>query len=117
MGVRTTVDTSAARRRLEDMLADLDRSIALLRAAYGGGSDRHPADTVAHLMDVDQAEASLLTLGRQRNAVLAALQRISAGTYGRCVTCSVPVAEGRLEARPDAARCVPCQSRYDRARR
>ncbi|MCP9970793.1 TraR/DksA family transcriptional regulator [Actinomadura madurae] len=44
----------------------------------------------------------------------AALDRIGAGTYGRCVGCGHPVPEGRLEARPDAARCIPCQTKHDR---
>jgi len=31
------------------------------------------------------------------------------GTYGQCVDCGKPVPEGRLEARPEASRCVACQ--------
>ncbi|SEF83458.1 dksA/traR C4-type zinc finger [Thermomonospora echinospora] len=121
MGVRTTVDTAVAHHRLEAMLVDLDRSIALLKGENPGpgepGFDKHPADAGADLSDADRVEAVLEALRRQRNAVLAALQRVAAGTYGRCVTCGKPVAEGRLEARPEAARCVACQARYDRARR
>jgi DnaK suppressor protein len=49
--------------------------------------------------------------------VLGALQRIDLGTYGICVDCGGPVPEGRLEAKPEAARCVACQARLDRQRR
>jgi len=49
--------------------------------------------------------------------VEAALRRVSKGTYGLCVDCAKPVPEGRLEARPDASRCVACQARHDRLRR
>ncbi|MBA9007485.1 MULTISPECIES: TraR/DksA family transcriptional regulator [Thermomonospora] len=109
------MDPAAARARLEAMLADLDRSIALLTGE--SGYEVHPADAGSDLSDAQRVAASLEAMRRQRNAVLAALQRIAAGTYGRCVSCRRPVAEGRLEARPDAARCVTCQAAYDRARR
>jgi RNA polymerase-binding transcription factor DksA len=38
----------------------------------------------------------------------AALARIDAGTYGRCVTCGAAIPEERLELRPFAGRCVTC---------
>jgi DnaK suppressor protein len=48
---------------------------------------------------------------------MVALSRIEQGTYGVCADCAGPVPEGRLEAKPDAARCVPCQAKHDRRRR
>ncbi|MGO9079935.1 MAG: TraR/DksA family transcriptional regulator [Streptosporangiaceae bacterium] len=45
------------------------------------------------------------------------MSRIDHGTYGTCVDCGGPVPEGRLEAKPEAARCVSCQARRDRQRR
>jgi RNA polymerase-binding transcription factor DksA len=38
----------------------------------------------------------------------AALGRIDAGTYGRCVSCGAEIPEERLELRPFAGRCVAC---------
>ncbi|WP_344845485.1 TraR/DksA family transcriptional regulator [Nonomuraea dietziae] len=52
----------------------------------------------------------------QRGAVVAALRRLDEGSYGECVDCGKQVPEGRLEARPEAARCVQCQSRQERRR-
>jgi RNA polymerase-binding transcription factor DksA len=49
--------------------------------------------------------------------VLGGLRRIEQGTYGVCADCGAAVPAGRLEARPDAARCVACQSKRDRLRR
>lgn len=40
----------------------------------------------------------------------AALQRIAAGTYGKCTTCGEMIAPARLEAYPLAARCIDCAS-------
>ncbi|MFB9322005.1 TraR/DksA family transcriptional regulator [Cryptosporangium minutisporangium] len=38
----------------------------------------------------------------------AALERIEAGTYGRCVRCGGSIPDERLEFRPHAAGCVAC---------
>lgn len=97
------------------MLADLDRSIAILRGEHPE-RDNSAADAGAGLSDSDRVEAALESLELHRNAVTAALGRIAAGTYGQCVGCGHEVPEGRLEARPDAARCVTCQAEHDRAR-
>ncbi len=42
-------------------------------------------------------------------AVDAALARLDAGTYGRCVECHREIAPERLEALPWAAHCIDCQ--------
>ncbi|GAA3942638.1 hypothetical protein GCM10023085_25470 [Actinomadura viridis] len=110
------MDTATARHRLEVMRADLDRSIAVLRSEHPE-RENSAADAGSVLTDSDRVQAALASLERHRAAVEAALSRISAGTYGQCLGCGKPVPEGRLEARPDAARCVTCQAKHDRARR
>ncbi|TDE38775.1 TraR/DksA family transcriptional regulator [Actinomadura sp. 6K520] len=97
------------------MLEDLDRSIAILRGE-SPERDNSVADAGAGLTALDRVEAALHSLEQHRDGVVAALDRISAGTYGRCLACGEPVPEGRLEARPDAARCVTCQAAHDRRR-
>jgi RNA polymerase-binding protein DksA len=47
----------------------------------------------------------------------AALARLDAGTFGRCLRCGQPIPDGRLEALPWAAHCIDCQSAIDRDRR
>ncbi|GLW62374.1 hypothetical protein Arub01_06180 [Actinomadura rubrobrunea] len=110
------MDTAAARTRLQEMLADLDRSIAILK---GESPEREnsPSDAAAILTDSDRVEAALETMRRHRAAVVGALERIADGTYGQCVDCGRRVPDGRLKARPEAARCVACQARHDRAMR
>ena len=49
--------------------------------------------------------------------VLAALSRIDENSYGKCVDCGHEIPEGRLDARPDAARCVGCQSKWAKRHR
>src|SRR4051812_12889814 len=102
--------------RLDEMLAEIDRSIAVLREEHPE-SEHHTADAGAGLTDTERIDAALDALRRQRLEVLAALERAQQGTYGKCLDCGLPVPEGRLEARPEAPRCVGCQSKRDRTRR
>ena len=47
--------------------------------------------------------------------ITAALNRLSAGTYGRCTRCGGQIAAARLEVLPHAAACIECQSHADAA--
>ena len=105
-----------AQRRLEDILADLDRSIVILQGEHPE-ADQHTADAGASLSDTDRVEAALEAMRRQRDEVVAALARAQAGTYGKCVDCGLPVPQGRLDARPEASRCVSCQAKHDKLHR
>ena len=116
------MDTATARKRLEVIRHDLDRSIAVLQGENHrddsvSGSPADPADAGANLSEADRSQAVLEAAQRQRALVLDALGRLDDGKYGQCVDCGDPVPEGRLEARPEAARCVRCQSKRDRGRR
>lgn len=114
------MDISIARKRLEQMRDELDRSIAYLAGPEplrGVGAERDSADAGASLTENDRAEAILDSARGQRDGVLAALERIEQSRYGRCVDCGHEIPEGRLDARPDAARCVGCQAKLSRRRR
>ena len=112
------MDISIARKRLEEMLDGLDRTVLVLRdehpLARGGGAEA--GDAGANLTEADRNQASVQAALEQRTAVLAALSRIDEGSYGRCVDCGQEIPEPRLEARPATTRCVPCQSKRDRRR-
>ena len=41
---------------------------------------------------------------------LEALRRLDEGTYGSCADCELVIPEKRLRARPEATRCIDCQS-------
>jgi RNA polymerase-binding transcription factor DksA len=113
------MEISVARKRLEEIRDDLDRTLAVLRGehplARGGGAEA--GDAGANLTEADRNAAAVSAALAQREDVLAALARVDAGSYGRCVDCGSPVPDERLEARPATARCVPCQARRDRRRR
>ena len=118
---RTPVETTVARKRLEEMRDDLDRTIAVLQGerpgpAAGAGYPQDAADAGSMLSEADRTEAILLTARGQRDEVLAALARIDEDTYGQCLDCGIEIPEGRLDARPEAARCVGCQSKWAKRR-
>ena len=111
-----------ARRRLEELLGELERSAAVLQHNGSGDPgeltsfDQHPADSGTNLADADREEASLEVLLAQQERVKEALARLDAGTYGQCVECGKQLPDERLEARPEAERCVDCQQRAEARR-
>ena len=116
------MEITVTRKRLEEMLDGLDRSIAVLRGERPAPEDGpsnvpDPSDAGANLSETERTAAVLHSAQQQRGNIVAALTRVQDGTYGDCVDCGKPVPDGRLEARPDASRCVACQGKHDRRNR
>ena len=114
------METVTVQKRLEDACAQLDKSIAVLRSEQPASHADFPQDEIdagTSLAEGDRAEAILASAMSQRSEIVAALGRIEDGSYGTCADCGRRIPEGRLEARPEASRCVNCQSKRDRRRR
>ena len=116
------METTVARKRLEEMRGDLDRTIAVLQGerpgpVAGAGYPQDSADAGSMLSETDRTDAILDSARNQRDEVLAALTRIDEDSYGKCVDCGHEIPEGRLDARPDAARCVGCQGKWAKRHR
>lgn len=113
------MEIGIARKILEAMREDLDRSILVLQGEHprARGASMEAGDAGANLTEADRNEAAVESARAQRAEVVAALTRVQDGSYGKCVDCGQPVPEGRLEARPTTARCVACQAKRDRRRR
>jgi len=62
-------------------------------------ANRTTTDALAHLSDLEL---------KQLRHIGAALERIEAGTYGRCLLCEEPIPVGRLRAMPEATTCASC---------
>ncbi len=115
------MDEAAARQRLEQLLAELDDSTRTLAGENGDTGelsrlDQHPAEAASELSEAERDEAVLTVMDGQRQQVLEALSRLDGGTYGRCVECGADLPAERLEARPEAARCLTCQQELEMAR-
>lgn len=116
------MDTQTARTRLEEMLAELDRSARTLRDEHAHDNvelsnyDQHQADNATQMSDADREDAVIEALLAQRDEVRRALERVDAGTYGQCADCGREMSTERLEARPEAARCRDCQAKQEARR-
>lgn len=53
-------------------------------------------------------------LRREAPDLIEALRRVDAGTYGICLDCERDIPLVRLRVRPEAVRCVQCQSIHER---
>jgi DnaK suppressor protein len=115
------MDVMTARKRLEETRDELDRSITMLQGdkplEYVSEFPQDPADAGSNLSETERTEAVITVAKQQLAEVLDALARIDTGGYGVCADCGKPVPEGRLDAKPEAARCVACQGKRDRMRR
>lgn len=115
------MDEAAVRQRLDQLLTELDDSSRTLAAEAGDTGelshvDQHSAEAASELTEMERDGAVLAVMAGQRQEVLDALARLDAGTYGRCVDCGTTLPDERLEARPEAARCVNCQQELEIAR-
>lgn len=117
------MDSNAMKRaeaRLQILEAEL-RDLQLRHDLAEDGNERsdghhHPAEAAT---DAEMREHDLRLQSRAKERmgqIERALRSIADGTYGVCVECGKPIPDGRLEAKPDAERCVPCQTKADRYR-
>lgn len=56
---------------------------------------------------IGERETSELTM------IEAALARTLAGTYGDCIDCGSSISKPRLQASPEAPRCIACQEKFE----
>jgi DnaK suppressor protein len=113
------VDTSVARSRLEEQRAQLqsdDRALIAEQAPadlHLAHLSQHPADYGTELSDAEREDAVRGSVERQITQIEEALQRIEDGSYGTCVVCGKQIPDERLEARPEAIRCIEHQEEYE----
>jgi DnaK suppressor protein len=71
----------------------------------------HLADLSSDTMEHEVALGLLENQGGILEQISAALDRIDAGTFGRCVECGQHIPAERLDALPYTPHCVACASR------
>lgn len=111
----------AFRLQLVGLRTDMLAQLAQLR---GGDVGRAQA-SAAHFGEPEDTRAQRATerelefaLDDHESAALsqidAALARLDAGVYGECMDCGSAIALARLEASPQAMRCIGCQEKFER---
>jgi DnaK suppressor protein len=101
----------AERDRLAHELADLERDSAQMQSDTSGENNYRD-----HMGDQGTAtfgkELDMTLEGNARElyeAVVAALGRVEAGSYGTCVRCNAEISAERLRAMPAAELCISCK--------
>lgn len=116
-----TQQASTYQQQLTAMRAALLAQIAeqrgglVSRAEVAAEHFGHPDETGAQLASEREME---FALGEHETAELiaidAALARVQAGSYGECTDCGKPIAPARLQATPEAPRCISCQENVEK---
>jgi DnaK suppressor protein len=89
-------------RRYRDELERVEEELAAQQAeVVERSSEQWDARVLSSLGDTDV---------RAIVAVVEALARLDSGTYGRCVTCELPIGAARLDVLAEAALCIDCAS-------
>jgi RNA polymerase-binding transcription factor len=113
------VDTDRFRELLLEERRRVTDAIANLRLENAGSQDEEMPETgLADTATVTVDRELDYTLEEHSEHVLrdidAALERIDAGTYGRCERCGRQIGEDRLQAMPYATLCIECKRLEER---
>ncbi|TMD30692.1 MAG: TraR/DksA family transcriptional regulator [Chloroflexi bacterium] len=109
----TRVDPRAA---LEAEHARLREELAATIEAPGQMTYGSQAAAATHVFE-QQRDLALRERAEQQLALVdAAMARLDAGTFGRCLRCGNPIAPERLEALPWAEHCIACARLIARGR-
>ena len=103
-------DPTAAKARLEAELAELEDRLSRLDRGLSEPPDPDSSERAVQMEDDDALEGQAALVAQEIASVRRALERIEDGTYGECANCGNAIADGRLEARPEAALCIECAS-------
>ncbi|KRA82732.1 TraR/DksA family transcriptional regulator [Altererythrobacter sp. Root672] len=101
-------DTAAAKSRLEAQLAELQGRLERIETDLAEPLNPDLPEQATEMQDDDSLGGQAELVARQIASTERALERIEDGSYGVCVQCGADIAEGRLEARPEAALCIEC---------
>jgi DnaK suppressor protein len=94
---------AAKRAQLQQQLDEMTAPPAELGSISFGKRVGEGTSQAVDRLSAVPAHAKLLDL---LGEVDRALEKIAAGSYGRCDVCGAEIAAGRLEARPWATRCI-----------
>ena len=113
-------DRQQIEARLEARLKELTRT----RDAVGpvAGPDHadvvnHPADLAGDLHDREVDAGTRLLWQEEETRIAEARRALASGTYGTCLTCGQQIPAQRLEAVPEAVRCLDCQRHFEGSHR
>src|SRR5215212_290645 len=115
-----TIDKDKVEARLSaraDEIAERRRHIKAASEGMQDGEladyDQHPADQGTETLEQELDQTTLAILEAEAKDVATAQQRLEDGTYGKCIVDGKDIPAERLEAIPEALRCIEHQKEYD----
>lgn len=114
------MDLDAVRADLEQVVREADAVILTLQEVQDDDEesavvDEQSADQASETSEADREEALVEAAQERRAEAVAALTRLEEGSYGKCIDCGDAIVAARLEFRPEAARCLSCQEKFEDA--
>lgn len=93
--------------------ASLVRSAEGMRGSELADVDQHPADGASDLYEEELDESERIILDAEERRIDDARRALAEGTYGICRNCGREIPTERLEAAPEAVRCIDCQRHFE----
>ena len=112
---RQTVE-EALERRLDEVRrtrAGIRRESEGMRSGELAHLDNHPGDQATETYEAELDATTEIFLDEEERRIAEARRRLEEGAYGTCVDCGREIPAGRLEAVPEAVRCLDCQRHFE----
>jgi RNA polymerase-binding protein DksA len=97
-------------KRLTEQLDQLEASIRSTEESREGSPFGKREEEAAETQELEQQLALEKRIKEQLAEVEHALHKFEEGTYGLCEGCGQPIDPARLEALPQARRCISCKT-------
>jgi RNA polymerase-binding protein DksA len=107
MAETTEANHRAALTAERDRVVDQLKEVGIDRSSYDEGF----ADSGQVTAERGEVEALAGSLRETMQEINEALDKLEAGSYGRCESCDQQIPEARLEAKPAATFCIDCASK------
>lgn len=98
----------ALQAQLEGRMASLQQRLASIKKDVTQSHSGDSAEQAQERENDEVVDAIGNETAQSIRVIQAALDRIADGTYGICADCGERIAQARLEAIPEATRCVNC---------
>ncbi|MEP1471831.1 MAG: TraR/DksA C4-type zinc finger protein [Halieaceae bacterium] len=95
-------------QQLEERLAELQVRLANIKKDVTQAHSGDSAEQAQERENDEVVDAIGNETAQSIKIIQAALGRIADGSYGSCKECGEDIGQGRLEAMPEATRCVGC---------
>ncbi len=102
------IDIPARKARLLAKLNEMNARIAQVEDALDDPLPKDSEEAAIEREDDEVLEEVGQTALRERAMIIAALERIVAGEYGRCTRCGAKISKARLDVLPYTPTCQKC---------